>query len=234
MKIAPRKPDLNVEDLAIVFVGDFNPKIFQPMWFASQGLLREAEAENAKVEIIHQDIASFSTDWVLIQVTRDRFSAMTKADAYQSHLSDLVRGALQKLSHTPVRQMGMNMGLRVRFHSEEDWHTFGHFLVPKSPWKGVLNKPGMKGLQIQQPRSDEQAGYVLVSIEPDARLNGQAVIRVNDHYEMPTSEVSQSAAQFVSIIEKSFEASMDRARAIAEGIVGNFLRVRTVDNGDVK
>jgi hypothetical protein len=30
----------------------FNPQIFQPAWFAAEGLIRKGEAEAAKIEIV--------------------------------------------------------------------------------------------------------------------------------------------------------------------------------------
>ena len=45
------KPELY--RISIVLLGNFNPKIFQSAWFASQNLIRKIEANEAKIEIIH-------------------------------------------------------------------------------------------------------------------------------------------------------------------------------------
>ena len=66
-----KKPE--IEGMSIVFRGDFNPKIFQPAWFAAQGLIRNEEADEAKIEIIHPTIVVFSLDWLRIQIEPNRF-----------------------------------------------------------------------------------------------------------------------------------------------------------------
>jgi len=67
----------------IVILGSFNPKIFQPAWFAANELIRKLEAEEADTEIIHNDISIFRIgDWLRLEVTRDRFNASTEQEAY--------------------------------------------------------------------------------------------------------------------------------------------------------
>ena len=50
----------------IVFLGRFNPSIFQPMWFSSHGLLREEEADEAEIGLIHPEV---TTAWYASDVT---------------------------------------------------------------------------------------------------------------------------------------------------------------------
>lgn len=231
-KVAPKKPEVSVEDLSIVMLGDFNPKIFHPTWFAKEGLLRESEADDAKIEVVHQDVAAFSTGWLTVQVLRDRFTASVKVDAYGSHLSDLVGGTFEKLRHTPVRQMGMNVVRRVRFKTEEDWHAFGHLILPKSPWDGVISNPGLRAAYMQGERSDDRAGYVLIIIEPDFKTTSDVLVRVNDHYELGQSDQGlQSADSVVAIIERSHKESIARASAIVERLIMNFLNNEAPDKG---
>ncbi len=59
--------NLEAYTLSIVFVGDFNPAIIQPYWLANKKLIREQEAENAKVGILHNEITKFNIDWATIE-----------------------------------------------------------------------------------------------------------------------------------------------------------------------
>ena len=68
---------LKLEGMSIVALGAFNPAIFQPMWFAANNLLRKKEASDAKIEIIHRDVAKFSTEWCSLQVTAEMFNVET-------------------------------------------------------------------------------------------------------------------------------------------------------------
>jgi hypothetical protein len=52
-----------IDGHTIVFVGSFNPQIFQPAWFASRNLLKKEEADGAKIEIINRQLVIFSSGW---------------------------------------------------------------------------------------------------------------------------------------------------------------------------
>ena len=73
------QPAIEIEGVSIVLLGDFNPKIFQPAWFAAQELIRKEEAESAEIEVIHPEVVVFSLDWLRIQVTRNRWISEAQA-----------------------------------------------------------------------------------------------------------------------------------------------------------
>ena len=75
---------LEVEGHNIVIIGSFNPQIFQPAWFANEGLVRKGEAETAKIDIIHNRIVSFSAEFFRLEVTSDRIIfAVTQRQFYE-------------------------------------------------------------------------------------------------------------------------------------------------------
>lgn len=235
MDITPDRPELSIDELSVVLVGDFNPTIFHPIWFVHQGLIRGAEADEADIKIIHQDAAEFSLEWISVQVLRDRFSLTVKADAYQEHLLDLVLGTFRQVSHTPVRQFGINTSFLARFRGVLDWHSFGHFLAPKSPWNGVLNKPGMRGLFIQGDRDDEQPGYLSINVKPLPNHPNGLGITVNDHYEhpnIPAGRAPLDATWATTAIEASYTGSIARATAITTQLIENYCGVHSVDDGN--
>ena len=59
---------LEIEGHSIVLLGSFNPQIFQPSWFGNEGLIRKEEADSAKIEIVHRDLVSFSTETFRVEV----------------------------------------------------------------------------------------------------------------------------------------------------------------------
>lgn len=101
-------PKLEIEGMGIVLVGSFNPQIFQPAWFAAEGLIRKEEEEAAKIQLIHRQAALFSLDWLQLQVTDEKFVALTTPSSYYEPLRDLVLGTFRLLRHTPIRQMDLN------------------------------------------------------------------------------------------------------------------------------
>lgn len=236
MDIQPKAPDVSVEEMTVVLIGDFNPKIFHPMWFAHHNVLREAEAMEARIEVVHADVSSFTTEWLTVQVMRDRFTAAVKADVYRPHLGDLVRNVFTLLGHSPVRQMGLNASFRVHFKSTDDWHSFGHFIVPKSCWGGVLTTPGLRSVVIQGARTDKRQGLVNITLEPDPRAPGDALLRINDHFDSPHTRDDEQASVpgagwALEILADDFDASYERADALVAKLVGNFLATKMVDSG---
>lgn len=236
MDIQPKKPDVSVEEMTVVLIGDFNPKIFHPMWFAHHEILREAEAQDARIELVHNDVSSFTTEWLTVQVLRDRFTAAIKAEVYRPHLGDLVRNAFTLLEHSPVRQMGLNVSFRVHFKTTEDWHSFGHFILPKSPWNEVLATPGLRTVCAQGTRNDKRLGLVNVTLEPDLRLPGDALLRINDHYDTPHGRDDEhnsvpSAGWAMEILAEDFDKSYERANHLMINLVENFMATKTVDAG---
>lgn len=234
MEIQPRQPTHSVEEITVVFVGDFNPKIFQPMWFAHHDLLRESEALEARTDLVHADVSSFATEWLSLQVLHDRFTAATKAEVYRPHLGDLVRNVFTLLTHSPVHQMGINVSYRLYFKSLDDWHSFGHFILPKSPWANVLTKPGLRGVTVEGLRTEDHLGKVNVTIEPDMSKPGEAVVRINDHFDMPDGKQSDpvaGAAWAVDILTKDYDESYNRANKLIENLIQNYLTTKNVDSG---
>ena len=57
MRIAPE-----ISGAAIVLLGDFNPAILTPAWFAMHELLPKAVADSANMEVAHRQATVFSTE----------------------------------------------------------------------------------------------------------------------------------------------------------------------------
>jgi hypothetical protein len=231
MKIKPQQPEVSIEEIGMVLVGDLNPTIFQPMWFAQQGLLRENEAADAKVELVHPDVSAFALEWVTIQALRDKFSATVKAEAYRVHLNDLVQGTFQRLAHSPVKQLGINTRFRIHFRTDDDWHGFGHFLAPKSPWGAKVKQPGLLALNMQGERFDGRDGRYVIMLEGDRSRPGTLLIRVNDHFEKPADLKSQGSAWISDILQDGYDASFHYARSVVDDLIASYMNQTEVDSG---
>jgi len=229
MKITPSVPETSVSEISIVLVGAFNPLIFQPLWFAGEGLVRGAEAEGAAIEIIHADASVFAMEWLSIQVLRNRFSASVKTDVYRAHLVDLVQGTFTKLSHTPIQQMGINTTLRIRMRSEADWHAFGHFLVPKAPWSGAFDRPGLQSLHIRGER--DRRGWVLAQVNPDLATKSDVLFRTNEHFDVPEGKADKAEA-FMQLLKEQYEPSIAATHSAVASLLDRFLAAGEVDSGD--
>ena len=63
--------------VSIVLVGNFNPAIFTPSWFALCDLLPKKVADSAELVIAHPEITQFRADWLTLEVSKGNFKAET-------------------------------------------------------------------------------------------------------------------------------------------------------------
>jgi len=209
---------------SIVLIGNFNPKIFHPAWFAAQNLIGEKDEEGAKVEIVHSDVAIFSLDWLKIEVLHDRFKALTLQQAYAEAVRDIVLGTFNILRHTPLAMMGINLDVHFRVNSEEVWHGAGHKLAPKEPWSGVLRAPGMLSLTMEDPRQDKYKGYTRVTVEPSRKVKPGLFFGVNDHYEVEDPSTISGSDEVIGMLNEAWFPSCKRAAEIVYTIFERITR----------
>jgi hypothetical protein len=174
------------QSYAIVVLGDFNPSIFQPLWFSANDLLPEEETREAEISIIHKAIASFSVGKLQIQVDESRLGLTTVESSQGPILRDLAIGTLSILEHTPLKAIGLNRDMVFQYESEEAWHSVGHRLAPKADWECVLDQPGMMQLAVRGTRKDASADQINVRVQPSE--NKGILIAVNQHYQLETDE----------------------------------------------
>lgn len=212
-------PQIQVQGVSIVLIGSFNPAIFQPSWFALHNLLRSEEADAATIDIIHPDVAHFKTEWLEVNIVRDRFQISTVQESYYEALRDLAVGILMLLSHTPVKVMGINRDFHFDLASEETWHALGHRLVPKGDWNPLLKNPGMEALVVKGIRPDAFEGYIRVTVQPSGRIKYGVFIEVNDHYVLTRDEKEVDGSDKARLIlSERWSESMQRGSEIAQAI----------------
>lgn len=212
-------PSCEFDQPSIVFVGSFNPRLFQPRWLGAKGLLPEAEADSAEITVIHADLCSFRVGtWLTLQVTQDRFIALSD-EAHAGALRDLVLGLFRLLEHTPVTQLGINRGMHFRLASAADRMSLGRSLASPDPWKDMLQEPVMRSLTIQGRRPTSPAARLHVKVEPSSRpslLDIGVALDVNEHFE--TAE-SDSLTALLAMLSSEWEASLDFAKQLASKIL---------------
>jgi hypothetical protein len=218
-------PNPEIDGSIIVLRGSFNPKIVQPAWLARQGLIREEEAEAATIQVMTHDVAIVNFEWLEINITEDRFSAVCKDPARHLPLRDLVASIFELLGHTPIRQLGINRQLHIPIEREEDWHRIGHTLAPKDAWSGLLDEPiGMLSLTIEGQRAASAAKYIRAKVEPSKRVKPYGIlIDFNAHYESET-ELPSSESPLLPWLRSEWEARHRDSLEIAMGIIERSLR----------
>ena len=109
MRITPE-----IDGASIAVLGNFNPVIFTPAWFALHGLLPESVATGAELTVAHEQVTEFNAEWLRLNVTIDRFLAET-TQAPHIRIHDLVvRVFKEHLYHTPLTAFGLNRNVHFR------------------------------------------------------------------------------------------------------------------------
>jgi hypothetical protein len=160
--------------LAIVLIGEFNPVIISPFWLSSKKLIREQEAQSAKVEIIHNEITKFELEWAKIEVTKERFEIRTSQEPFFDPIRDLAISIFEILKETPITALGINHLKYYAVESEDTYYNFGNNLAPLSVWTEVLNDPRLFFLEIvETKRKDGLHGTFRARVKPsDIVLRG--------------------------------------------------------------
>jgi hypothetical protein len=174
------------EAVTLVFIGAFNPRLYQPRWFGSVGILSEDEATNAELTAIAPDIASFRVgDWLGFEATTDRVQLMTEKVEHALLLRDFATNFFRVVEHTPVMQFGINRSMHFRLPGDQDRMALGVRLASPKEWPSRLIEPLMVSLSMQSKRPDS-SGKFQVTVQP-SRLDEIAqpygvFVRTNEHF----------------------------------------------------
>lgn len=197
-----------------MLVGSFNPTIFHPEWFLRQNLLPQTEVEAAKISVIVPQVCDFQTERFHIQVTTERFLALSNAVTNPATLKDLVLGTFFVLEHTPGRALGLNRQMHFPLASEELWHRVGDRLAPKDGWKGILkHRPGMRSLTIEA--AGEDGTKITVKVEPSPQLKFGVYFDTNEHYQAPKNAPMKT---LMDIVRERWEDAYNYAAEIADHV----------------
>jgi hypothetical protein len=218
---------LEVNGGSIVLTGSFNPTIFQPQWFVRQNLLPAEECEKAEIKVIAPQVCEFQTERFIIQVTTERFSALSKPDANPAPLRDLVAGTFFTLEHTPLKALGLNRDMHFALPSEEQWHRIGDTLVPKDVWKGILQgRVGMRSLLVSAevpgfPDAKQESTRLSIRVEPSERVKFGLYIQVNEHFDAPKNE---GHSYLMERIRSRWEGAYNYAAEVADYVISSILK----------
>ena len=226
MRIEPE-----IDEVSIVVVGNFNPAIFTPAWFALHDLLPESAAAGANLLVAHPQITHFQADWLDLQVTTDRFKSETLL-APHIRVRDLTARVFKEhLPHTPLRAVGINRALHFRVRDLGARDRIGRKLAPVEPWGawsqrlGASGKQGgMTALTMTQvaPEGRPAGDRINVTVEPSNRIGEDALgvyVGVNDHYTAGETEEHQIGGRLMEVLEENFDHSLAWSESIINHIM---------------
>jgi hypothetical protein len=208
---------LEINGASIVLVGSFNPAIFQPEWFARNGLLPPGEIEDAKLSLVHPQVSQFETERFAFQITLDRFSVQGKPNATGGPLRDLVAGTFYILEHTPVTVMGLNRMMHFAMGSEDAWHKLGDKLAPKEAWREVLaHRPGLRSLDILSQEDPPNGQSMVVRVQPSLSIKWGVYFETNEQFPAPKE---RGLENMMETLQNRWEDSQRNGERIARYIL---------------
>ena len=225
MRIEPE-----ISGVQIVVLGQFNPAIFAPAWFALNGLLREGVTTNAQVQVIHPQVADFTADWLHLKVMSERFEVTTQQAPYERLRDLVVRVFSECLHHTPVTAFGINRNVHFLVRDAGARNVIGMALAPLEPWGPWREQleldgkhGGMTGVRMSQfrPAGRYEGGQINVAVEPSVQVGeGRkgVYVGVNDHF-VTDQQGEHSARRLMTVLAEEFTRSIARSDGIIDHIM---------------
>lgn len=209
----------------IVFVGNFNPVIFNPDWLLTQEILSQEEYNNSEVGVIHSELSKITFESYIIEVTKNRVVFETNEAPFVRilDLATSIFGGL--LPHTPIKQLGINRHIHFPL-GRDQLDIIGKTLAPQNVWgewgdqiEGGSERKihgGMRSLTMEQRKLDDRDdGYLRVTAQPSNKIKG-LYLYTNDHFEIPHPDNAEEAIHLVNTV---FENSVRRSEWISDQVL---------------
>lgn len=208
-----------INELILVFVGNFNPMIIQPYWLVHKGLIREIEGETAKIEVIHQEIVKFELDWIFLKITRGRLELRCRQEPYFEPLKDLAQGIIQILSETPILSFGINHIRHYTLESDKQYFEFGNKLAPLNIWTDLGEDPRLLSAEFLLKKDEERA--IRLRIQPSdvfQEVKNTIMTNINDHYSVSEKVSKVNNTKLLQVLELNWKMSFDYANKVENNI----------------
>lgn len=200
-----------------VFLAKMNPAMFHPSWLSHNDLVRDAEAANATVHIVHEDVAAFQVSNISFSVDSTKLTLETVDQSKFEVMRDMAIGIFTLLEATPVQYVGINTMIHYALPSREQLDRFGHQIAPKEPlWNSILDNPGTLRLVVQGKNPLTEKGFISVYIEPSTKVVNGVHVLINYHFDVSSSKNASSA---VATIRNHFDNALRESLKKIEAIV---------------
>ncbi|MCJ2102702.1 hypothetical protein [Methylobacterium sp. E-046] len=226
MRIEPE-----IGGVAVVLLGNFNPAIFSPQWFARREIVSEAEADEAQIGVIHPEVVMFRLGSKNIHVEQNRFQVDTNEAPWVTALDVVAKTFGEFLVYTPVTSFGINRQVHFRLKSEPARFALGRKLAPTTPWgdwgQELDERPkelrsGVIDLTMREVWKNEVLnGYTQATVQPSNILPGNTgvYIRINDHSNINVPQDGEGAERIIQTLCDKFDDVINRAEWIIDQIM---------------
>jgi len=213
-------------NFSMVVIAPFAPSVFQPVWFADQGLVgREAAVAATKDGsgfVLFEEAAKFTLGIFDITVQKDRMQVLTTREDGVQPMVDLFVATMSLVEPLKATALGFNFAVHFRTGSERGWHKAGDLLAGKDFWNAAWPKHvGLLNLQLALSRIDDHPGQVNVHVQPSGLTQFGVFVNINDHFDFKDGKSGPEIASFASA---EWQKSAYRSTALIEKVVKESLR----------
>ena len=214
---------LQIRNISIVLLGEFNPAIIQPFWLVDKKLIREIDAKEANIELIHNEVNKFDLKWVRFEITKERCQLQTSLESHFELVRDLVINIFEILKETPIFSLGINHEYHFAIERDDLYYRFGNNFAPLDNWNGFLNDPKVLNIEIiENNRKDGLNGRYRIKMQPsDLNLASQnkLLISINDHFTIDTAKGENGRKlEMIDTLKKVWKSSFERAEQVVNEI----------------
>ena len=229
MRIEPE-----VSGVSVQLLGEFNPALFTPHWFAYNDLLPRELADSAELEASNGSM-TFTADWLAFKVDPERLAAATVQAPY-SRVCDLLARAFREhlCRHTPLTALGINRDIIFRVGDRSDQDHIAATLAPVQAWEAAQNGARAGVLSQTTIQVELEAGLssrVSVQVEPyhiGPAGERSVLVSVQDYYDMQrTGADSAGCRRCIGLLARNFDSSLKRSDEIVDSVMA--LAVGTSD-----
>ena len=215
-----------------MLIGGFNPAIFHPAWLKAMNVEPDANENSMNLQVVHNEIASFSIDTVSYLVEGSRFIIETTSGPW-IRIADKTRAIFgDHLSYTPVTAFGINRTIHFRLGSSQARHDLGRKLAPIEPWGSFGEQleaedrqliGGMTKLVMTRKSLISQARVnTNVTLEPSVRIAPEddgVYVQFNSHHEIEALPDGHGCETALELIGDRFEEVTNEADQIFSWIM---------------
>lgn len=223
------------DDVSIVLLGSFNPRLFHPQWLAANGMISSDQADAAALSptVVTNEFTQFTAAYMLFDVQSPRFLVRCET-LYKEVVRDLVLKAFgEYLPHVPIWRLGLNRSFEFRCGSEQARDKLGQLLAPSTAWgdwgksikqgidASVPNHGGVTRVtMMQRPRVDGYDGFVQADVQPSGTHSDGVTLDINSDYALGDPATTMGSAKALDIVATQWDASFSNAQAIANSLMG--------------
>ncbi len=175
-----------LEGISLVVVGNFNPAIFHPLWFAAHDVLSVDEANEAEVQLMSDELVIFNTEWFQWRAFAQRIMIDVSDLSRVREAVDLLTNTFNLLGHTPIKAFGLNRNCHVRLESFESLDHLLQTAAPPGLWSDVIKGPRPSSVTVESEveKTDSLQSRLEVQLERSKRVLPGLFAEINRHYQV--------------------------------------------------